>query len=56
MESLTKETWAICDMIMVASHTRLSRVYGGGKSLDEKLTEADMKRIEDGIRHALRLP
>lgn len=52
---LTVPTWAICSAIMSVSHDRLDRYFiskAYGYST-ERLTPADMARIEDGLRHAL---
>jgi uncharacterized protein YifN (PemK superfamily) len=52
---LTVPTWAICSAVMSVSHDRLdrhfiSKSYGYSS---ERLTPADMARIEEGLRHAL---
>jgi len=51
--SLTKDVWAICDLIDHVSHTRLDRVAVSTSFLSESLTPSDMARIESGISHAL---
>jgi uncharacterized protein YifN (PemK superfamily) len=56
-KALTKDTWANCDAVMAVSHTRLDRVYiGHGLHSAEILSEADLKRLEAGLRHALGCP
>ncbi|MGH6716503.1 MAG: type II toxin-antitoxin system PemK/MazF family toxin [Bradyrhizobium sp.] len=55
--ALSKDTWANCDSIMAVSHDRLDRVYiGHGRYSDEVLSDADLARVEVGIRHALGFP
>lgn len=52
--SLSKVSWAICDSIMAVSHDRLDRVWSGpGQSLDERISEVDMRRLEVAIAHAV---
>lgn len=52
--SLTRASWAICDSIMAVSHDRLDRVWAGpGRSLDERITDSDMRRLEAAIAHAI---
>jgi uncharacterized protein YifN (PemK superfamily) len=52
--SLNKRSWAICEAIMALSHDRLNRLWiGPNKSLDERLSEHDMARLEAAIAHAV---
>jgi uncharacterized protein YifN (PemK superfamily) len=53
--SLTVRTWAICSAIESVSHARLDRVAAGATFLSERLSDVDMLRIDDGLRHALGL-
>jgi hypothetical protein len=56
-QTLTVDTWAVCSVVMNASHSRLSRVFiGHGQYSEELLTADDMKRIEEGLKHALGFP
>jgi uncharacterized protein YifN (PemK superfamily) len=53
-QSFTKDSWALCDFVTTVSHTRLRRVWTApGKALDESLSDADMKRLDEGLRHAV---
>jgi uncharacterized protein YifN (PemK superfamily) len=47
--------WAICDCIAHVSFRRLDRVFCHGRFLAETMTDADLRRIATGIRHALAL-
>ena len=53
--SLTVPTWAICSAVESVSHARLDRVASGRMFISEKLAQADMLRLESGLRHALGL-
>lgn len=53
---LTKSVWAKCASLTVVSHARLDRPLAGRSYVTEALSDADMKRIEAGIRAALGLP
>lgn len=56
-KALTEDTWATCDSVMAVSHARLDRVYiGHAKYSEEVLSEADLKKIEAGLRHAFGCP
>jgi uncharacterized protein YifN (PemK superfamily) len=56
-QALTRDTWANCDAVMAVSHDRLDRVYiGRGQHSAERLTVADLKRLEAGLRHAFGFP
>ena len=51
--SLKVRTWAICEMLAHVSHRRLDRVRVSGQYLSEGMTDADILRVETGLRHAL---
>ena len=51
--SLTMETWAICTAVMSVSHARLDRVSYAGAYISESLSDKDLLRIEEGLRHAV---
>lgn len=52
--SLTRASWAICDSIMAVSHDRLDRVWmGPRRSLDEYVSNEDMRRLELAMGHAI---
>lgn len=52
--SLTRRSWAICDSILAVSHDRLDRVWAGpAHSLDERVSEADMCRLQKAVSHAI---
>ena len=53
--SLSEPTWALCDCVRSVSHGRLNRVRMGGENLNEIMSEADLARISEGLRHALGL-
>lgn len=54
--SLTRTSWAICESIMAVSHNRLDRVWAGqGQSLNERISDEDMKRLRIAISHAIGL-
>jgi uncharacterized protein YifN (PemK superfamily) len=57
--SLSQAVWAKCGAVTLVSHDRLDRVriYKGGKPayIVERLSAADMARIETGLRYALGL-
>jgi len=53
--SLTVPTWVICSAVASVSHARLDRVAVGAAFLSERLSNADILRIEAGLRHALGL-
>jgi len=56
---LTVETWAICAAVMSVSHDKLDRVWIRqprglpSRHSSEILFPADIKRIEEGLRHAM---
>jgi uncharacterized protein YifN (PemK superfamily) len=52
-QSLTVETWAICTAVMSVSHARLDRVSHARAYISESLSDKDLLRIEEGIRHAV---
>ncbi|PZM17107.1 type II toxin-antitoxin system PemK/MazF family toxin [Rhizobium tubonense] len=54
-DSLTKQVWAICEMVTHVSHARLDRVASGRKFLSESMNANDLARIEDALRHSLGL-
>lgn len=54
-QSLTEYTWALCDCVRSVSHARLNRIRAGGQNLNEIMSQADLERIELGLRHALGL-
>lgn len=51
--TLSKRVWAIGEMIAHVSHTRLDRVAVGKLFLAESLRHWDIKRIEEGVLHAI---
>ena len=53
--SLTLPTWAICSAVESVSHARLDRVAVGRSFFSEHLSQADLDRIDAGLRHALGL-
>lgn len=53
--SLAVPTWAICSALASVSHARLDRVAARRSFLNERLMDADLGRVEDGLRHALGL-
>lgn len=54
--ALSKDTWANCGSVATVSHARLDRVYvGHGSYSDELLADADCRRIEIGLCHAVGL-
>ena len=53
--SLTKDVWAECARVTLASHARLDRVIAGQGYRSEFLKPDDMARIEDGLHAALGL-
>lgn len=52
-ESLSIITWAVCESVRSVSHERLNRVRVGGQNLNEIMSQADLTRLEVGLRHAL---
>jgi uncharacterized protein YifN (PemK superfamily) len=54
--ALSVRTWAICSAVTSASHDRLDRVHVGGTYSEECLSEHDLARIEEGLRHAFGFP
>lgn len=52
-KSLSESTWAVCESIRSVSHERLNRVRAGGENLNEIMAQADLKRVETGLCHAL---
>jgi uncharacterized protein YifN (PemK superfamily) len=56
-QALTVDTWASCDSVMAVSHVRLDRVrIGFGRWSEELLSDADLKMLEAGLKHALGSP
>lgn len=53
--SLTKPTWAICEMVAHVSHARLDRVASGRTFISETISSDDMALIEGALRHAMGL-
>lgn len=52
--SLTRTSWAICDFVTAVSHDRLDRVWlGPGRSLDECVTDDDMRRLQAALARAI---
>ena len=51
-QSLTKEVWACCDSITAVSHARLELVFADQTPLNERLSDVDLRRIEEGVCHA----
>lgn len=53
-QSLTRDSWAICDSILAVLHDRLNRVWAGPRQwLDENVSQTDMGRLLIGIKYAL---
>ncbi len=53
--SLPKASWAKCASITLVSHARLDRVIAGRGYRGDFVSEADMARVEAGLRAAFGL-
>ena len=49
---LNADTWAVCSSSMAVSHERLDRVRVANAFPRELLSEADLNRIAEGLKHA----